>query len=94
MRFGWDTPDSPELPIELDYLLQAFWSLNNRRTNNGFGLNPVQWVEMEAWQRGTGDFLTNDEAGILMSLFTVFDVSVEENSPKKPEVGDNGCSST
>lgn len=82
-RFEVESPEQPDVPSEYEFLLDAFWSLNNGRSSNGFSLNPVSWLEQEAWQRGTGNVLTNDETRIIMSLFGVHDSEMEECRPKE-----------
>jgi hypothetical protein len=46
-----DTPDIPEV---LQYLMDWWQSLSLSRTNNGFGNNPLQYSEIEAWCRING----------------------------------------
>ena len=77
------TKPEPKVPSEIGYLLDWFWDLNNNRSNNGFGLMSVSWFEFEAWRRVTGNLVSGDEAYILMRLFRVYDVALEENAPKE-----------
>ncbi|MCY0150878.1 hypothetical protein OEG84_25060 [Hoeflea sp. G2-23] len=76
------TPEQPEVPDECQFLLDAFWSLNGTRIHNGMTLQPVQWAEFEAWQRGTGNILTHDERKIVMDLFPVLDEAIDAERPK------------
>lgn len=76
------TPDQPDVPDELLFLLDAFWSLNRSRIHNGVSLQPVQWIEFEAWQRGAGTVLTHDERKIVMDLFPVLDDAIEAERPR------------
>ena len=80
------TPEPPEVPDEFDHMIEAFWSLNRSRSHNGFSLQPVQWTEFEAWQRGTGTLLTHDERKIIMQLFTVLDNAIDDDKPKPENV--------
>lgn len=82
------TPDEPDIPSSVQFLEDAFWALNSGRSSSGFSLNPVSWLELEAWQRGTGNFLSAAEAEIVMRLFGVYDASVEENRPKPEDAND------
>lgn len=83
-RFGMahKTPEVPDVPEEIQWLLEAFWSLNRSRIHNGMSLQPVQWTEFEAWQRGTGTLLTHDERRIVMDLFPVLDDAIDAERPK------------
>ena len=82
MRFDQVVPDAPDIPDEFDFLWGVFWDINNNRSSNGFSLNPVSWLELEAWQRGTVEYLTRDEARIIMALFRVHDRAMTESTPK------------
>lgn len=84
-RVGHEGPPEPEIPDEFAFLLEAFWDLNQRRQSNGYELQPIQWLEYEAWERGTGNLLTHDERLIVMRLPTIFDQAVIDNRPKKKE---------
>jgi hypothetical protein len=76
------TPEPLGVPQELDHIVEAFWSLNRSRIHNGYSMQPLQWVEFEAWQRGTGTVLTHDERKIIMQLFPVLDNAIEDDKPK------------
>jgi len=68
----------------LQFIYEAFWQINTRRTHNGVSLQPVHYQEFEAWQRGTGNVLTHDERKIVFELFDVFDsVVADEGKPAK-----------
>lgn len=84
-RIGKDLPQEPEIPDEIIHILNAFWGVNNLRQSNGFSLNPVRYSDLEDWQRGTGNLLTNDEIKIVMRLFSVFDEVAAEMQPKPEE---------
>jgi hypothetical protein len=42
-----------ELPLSYEalgeYLLSTYWQLSEGRTSNGFGPNPLTWVDLKAW---------------------------------------------
>lgn len=81
------TPEPPEVPEEYFPLIEVFWSLNRSRTHNGYTLQPMQWLEFEAWQRGTGTLLTHDERKIIMQLFPVLDGAIDDDKPKPEHPG-------
>lgn len=41
----------PPLPPEMRYLWAAFQSISRTRGGNGFGPNPITFVEIDAWAR-------------------------------------------
>lgn len=41
----------PELPPQLKYIWEWFNELCRGRTSNGFGMNPLSHVEIDAWCR-------------------------------------------
>lgn len=53
--------DIPKPPEEMRYLLNLFWEL--KRSSE-----PVQWHELESWQRMTGQQLEQGEISLLMQL--------------------------
>ena len=75
-------PEPLEIDTNYNYILEHFWDIQNLRSSNGYSLNPVSWLEVEAWQRGTGNLLTNDEAKIIMGLFRVFDEAYKDIQTK------------
>lgn len=50
-RTGKQHPDlvQPEMDDSLIYLWGWFIELNSQRTSNGFGGNPIQFVDIQAW---------------------------------------------
>lgn len=50
-----EVPVGPQLPLELGYLWGWYCELANARTSNGFGANPITWVDMCAWAAMTGN---------------------------------------
>lgn len=39
----------PELPPEYQYIWEWFWQLAQGRGSNGFGLNPLSYLEIASW---------------------------------------------
>ena len=56
----------PPLPAAAEALWEIDLQLHAGRGGNGFGLNPVGWPEIAAWQRVTGTTLTPWEAETLV----------------------------
>lgn len=50
------------------YLWELFFEITSARGANGFGLNPLGWHDLEAWQRVAGERLTSFERGTLLAL--------------------------
>jgi hypothetical protein len=58
----------PPFPPALDYIWQAYWRLARRRGSNGFGPNPISWVEIDAFLRHTRIDLAPWEIEIIEAL--------------------------
>jgi hypothetical protein len=58
----------PPFPMPLVYLWSTFARLNGRRGGNGFGLNPIGWAEIDAYQRLTQSRLAPWEIQIVEEL--------------------------
>lgn len=43
--------EHPEIPVIAEDVWDIFWRMNPRRGNNGFGLMPISYTELEAWAR-------------------------------------------
>lgn len=54
-RTGKTHPDlvSPEVDDSVIYVWNWFIELNSQRTSNGFGANPITFVDIQAWARLT-----------------------------------------
>ena len=64
--------DADPCPEPVRYLWHAFCELSATRGNNGFGPNPLQWSEIEAWSRLDGQILSGFERTALLMLDRVF----------------------
>lgn len=54
-----------ECPHEVLYLWGYFLSLNERRSSNGYAVNPISNAEVRAWQQRTGVELDLFEQAVL-----------------------------
>lgn len=59
-------------PETLEYLWRDFIELNNARTSNGYTLNPISFIEIDAWNRLMNKRVTAQEISILKQLDAVF----------------------
>lgn len=60
------------MPDGMLYLWQAFRRLSLRRSSNGFGVNPLTWPEIEAFNRLSGLRLEPWEVEIVEHLDGIF----------------------
>ncbi|MEO7031122.1 MAG: hypothetical protein ABI351_11975 [Herbaspirillum sp.] len=61
-----------ECPNLLWHVWQMFLSLNQSRSNNGFGASPISYTEMLAWATLTDIRPTPYEVSAIKSLDTVY----------------------
>ena len=65
--------DGPPAPAALGYLWGWFVELSTARGGSGFGgLNPIAYLEIDAWARLSGVELTAFELGVLRRLDHLF----------------------
>lgn len=73
-------------PVECDdsikYLWEYFCSMNTRRTNNGFGPNPITDEGVVAWERRRGIKLESFENKILDALEVLY-LNIQAKAAKK-----------
>lgn len=62
----------PPLPEALAYLMEWFDELSRARTSSGFGLNPITYMEMDAWARLTDRRITPFDAKMLKDIDTMW----------------------
>ena len=55
----------PPCPLAAEHLWPIFLELHSARSSNGFGLNPLSFVELDAYQRVTGIELLPEEVSLL-----------------------------
>jgi hypothetical protein len=60
--------DIPPLPDALAYVWQWYGDLARRRSNSGFGANPIGWVDLDAWARRTQRDPTRYETDLLFAI--------------------------
>jgi hypothetical protein len=60
--------ECPPFPRALSYLWRTFQRLRNRRTSNGFGVNPITWVDLGEFTRLTGVRLAPWEIEVIEEL--------------------------
>ncbi len=89
-RTGKMHPDlqQPEMDDSTVYLWNWFIELNAQRTSNGFGGNPIQFVDIMAWARLTDRKPTTWEVKTLRKLDMVWlaelsKIKDSQNSSKK-----------
>jgi len=77
--------DAPSQPEQLAYLWGFFLDLSRQRTNNGFGVLPLQYADIYAWTRLNEQPLDRWELDAILRLDGAYLASA--NKPKK--VSDN-----
>ena len=69
----------------------VFLELSGQRTGTGWGPNPIQFTEVEAWQRLTGRTLKPWEVRAILAMDRAFLViSAELAKPEDEQVSDEG----
>lgn len=64
--------ECPPFPMAMLYLWSVFARLHARRGSNGFGLNPIGWAEIDAYQRLAQSRLAPWEVRIIEDLDDLF----------------------
>lgn len=80
----------PPLPEEVDYLWRIFLRLAARRGSNGFGPNPITWLEMDAFSRLTGIRLAPWEIEVVELLDEMHRRYLNARRPKKSDASSSG----
>jgi len=62
----------PELPYALLRARDWFWEIRSRVGGNGFGLSPISFVDLQAWQSYTGRRPTHLEKKAILVFDNVF----------------------
>ena len=60
--------DGPDCPAEMEYLWYDFMMLSRGRTSNGFGANPLTWMDLLAWRQLTATPVNPWEMDTLVAL--------------------------
>ena len=64
--------DAPTLPAYLTFVWTTFWELSAARGSNGFGLDPIRWTDLHAWQQLTRTQLAPWEVRAVLAIDRVF----------------------
>lgn len=67
------------------YLWRLFRELDCRRTSNGFGPNPLSFVEIDAWMRATRRTLKAWEVEALTSIDNAIQKAFSEERSKSKQ---------
>ncbi len=60
--------DGPELPADGSHIWQWFLELSAGRGSNGFGPDPISWLDLLAWMALTGTITRPAEIDAIMAL--------------------------
>ncbi len=71
-----------EIPDCVHYLWVWFWELNDSRTSNGFGMNPVSYLEIQAWNELSMNWIHPWETKTIKKMDAVLREFRAENSKK------------
>lgn len=85
-RFGKgdEVPDEPEVPDCASHVLAWFFDLNRRRAPGFSGVSPLQFGDIEAWQRLTGTDATPAEIRMILAIDDAYrDEAARVHKPKK-----------
>ncbi|NIA10012.1 MAG: hypothetical protein GWP10_09860 [Nitrospiraceae bacterium] len=76
-----------EIPDCVKYLWEWFWEINESRSSNGFGLNPISYLEIQAWNNLTMNQVHPWEVIAIKKMDVVFRAFYAEDSKEKPSKG-------
>lgn len=71
-----------EMPDCVDYLWEWFLELNMSRSSNGFGANPISYLEIQAWNELKIKHISPWEVKTIKAMDAVFLEFQGENSKK------------
>jgi len=69
----------PEIDEMAMYLWEWFMELNAQRTSNGFGQNPIQFVDIQAWANLTNRFPLAWEVKAIRTIDTMWLSEIAKN---------------
>ena len=69
----------PELDDMAMYLWEWFMELNSQRTSNGFGLNPITFLDIQAWANLTNRFPLAWEVKAIRFMDTIWITEYAKN---------------
>lgn len=64
--------ETPLFPVEVSYVWTAWVRLRRRMASGMNGPNPIGWVEVDAFLRRSGVFLSADDVGLLEAIDDAF----------------------
>jgi hypothetical protein len=73
--------DGPELPGDGSHIWYWFMDLSAGRGSNGFGPNPISWLDLLAWATLTGQIARPAEIEAIMALDRVWLAAQAKNVP-------------
>lgn len=78
--------DGPDLPADGAHVWGWFLALQNARGSNGFGANPIGWLDILAWRDLTGTLVHPSEVEAIMAVDRVWmaEQAKEAGKGKKP----------
>jgi hypothetical protein len=71
--------ETPPLPLELEYIWNAFCRLSARR-RSGFGIEPIAWSDLDAFMSLTGTRLAPWEIRLIEDLDDQFRLSQQKKT--------------
>lgn len=76
-----------ELPKEFYYVWKVFIDLNQARTSNGFGYNPITYTEIDSYCRLMSLELSDEEVSMLRrfdrEVLKIYNEELERNNSSK-----------
>ena len=60
--------EGPGLPADGEHVWGWFLALHSARGSNGFGANPISWLDVLAWRDLTGTLIHPSEVDAIMAL--------------------------
>jgi hypothetical protein len=85
-RAGYEAElEAPDFPIPLMYLWQAYHRIRRRKGGNGFGVMPLEWPDIDGFNRLTGMAFAPWEVGMIERLDDAFLKAMADNAAKKDE---------
>jgi hypothetical protein len=69
----------PDFPIALLYLWNAYLRMRSRKGGNGFGASPIEWADLDGFNRLSGMALAPWEVAMLERLDNVYLKSMADN---------------
>jgi hypothetical protein len=78
---------APPLPEACRHLYRWFLELSFARGSNGWGPNPIRYVDMAAWAELTGTFIRPGEVRAILRLDQVYltEMASRGKKPGKPD---------